>query len=509
MSIGEERPVEAVDAVVVPPDPAPLAKQTLAYGLTGLIVPIAGMITLPIFARVFTQDQYGTVEVATTTTTVALTLTDAGLTAAALRSFYDYGTGEETSRRAVLTTAFAATSMLALLVAAVMAVFRHHLSEWLFGGSTEATLVLILAASIVALNTSRYLGEVMRVRLMAFNYLAAALIASVVTTAVGVTGVLALDWGVNGVFFAGVFGSLLAAVYGVVVTRHAFIGRFSRRQLTRMLRFGLPLVPATLGSWALALVDRLILTHVGSLAQVGQYAIANRLASLINIGMTAFLFALTPFLLSTFAEDPEQEKAARGRTLTYLTFILSLCGLVLTLFAKEAIDVLAPKFHDAYKAVGPLAFGLLAYGLTSLLTTGLLIARTTVRGALLTLVAAGVNIGLNFALIPPWGIVGSAVATAVGYGLLAASFYVLSQHVYPTPYEPRKVLLTIVLAAALGVFGVVSYPSTALAIVVKLLAVGAFLVGMWVTRTMTGAELSQLWKFMSAMIPLRAGRARA
>ena len=70
---------EAVDAVIVPPDPAPLARQTLAYGLTGLIVPIVGIVTLPIFARVFTRGQYGLIELGTATMTVTLTITDAGL----------------------------------------------------------------------------------------------------------------------------------------------------------------------------------------------------------------------------------------------------------------------------------------------------------------------------------------------------------------------------------------------------------------------------------------------
>ena len=59
MSADERVLSEAVDGieidVVVPPDPAPLARQTLAYGLSGLIVPIVGMVTLPIFARVFTR----------------------------------------------------------------------------------------------------------------------------------------------------------------------------------------------------------------------------------------------------------------------------------------------------------------------------------------------------------------------------------------------------------------------------------------------------------------------
>jgi len=73
MAVGEEGVVcQSAEAVVVPPDTGPLAKQTFAYGLSGLIGPVVGLITLPIFARALTQGQYGLLELGTTTTTVAL-----------------------------------------------------------------------------------------------------------------------------------------------------------------------------------------------------------------------------------------------------------------------------------------------------------------------------------------------------------------------------------------------------------------------------------------------------
>ena len=349
----------------------------------------------------------------------------------------------------------------------------------------------------------------MRIRLQAFNYLALTLIAATVTTVLGVVGVLALGWRVEGVFFAALVGNLAAAAYGVLVVRSGLTGRFSRPELKRMLAYGLPLVPAILAAWALALVDRIILSRLGSLAQVGQYAIANRLASLLMLALTAFLFALTPFLFSTYAEDPAQEKAARARTLTYLTFILSLVGLVLTLFAKEIVDVVAPRFSEAYNAVGPLMLGAVGYGLVSVLTVGFSIARKTGRLALLAVMAAALNIGLNFALIPPFGVVGAAFATAVGYGFLAASYYWVAQRVYPTPYEPKKVLTTLAIASVLGVAGVLPLGPLGVAIAVKLLALTVFVAGVRLTGIMTGAEFSELWRFVLGMIPARLSRTRA
>lgn len=507
MAVDEDR--AAPPAVVSPPDTAPLARQTLAYGLSGLLVPLVGIITLPILARVFTQGQYGVIELGTAMLTVALALTDAGLTAAALRSFYDHTAEEELQRRTVMLTGFVATTAIAFAAAVVLLVLRDDVSRWIFGTPDESQLVVVIAASIPAVNTWRYVSEVMRVRLQAFHYLITAVIAAVTTTTLSIVGVLALDWRVDGVFFAGLVGSLIAAAYGLTVVRQGLAGRFSWEQLNPMLRFGLPLVPSALAAWALALVDRIILSRLGSLDEVGQYAIANRLASLLLIGLTAFLFALTPFLLSIYSEHPEQEKAARARTLTYLTFILTLVGLVLTLFARELIDVIAPKFDEAYKAVGPLMLGMVGYGLVSVLTTGFAIARKTGRLALLTVSAAALNIGLNFALIPRWGIVAASVATAVGYGALAASYYVVAQRVYHTPYELRKLLTILGLGSALGVLGVAPLEPEALWVVVKLLAVAAFLGGLWLTHTVRGPELSELRRFALGMVPLRLGRSRS
>ncbi len=385
---------------------------------------------------------------------------------------------------------------------------REDIARWLFGRPGEGRLVVVIAASVPALNTWRYVSEAMRVRLQAFSYLATAVIAATITTALAVVGVVALGWRVQGVFFAALVGNVAAAVYGMFVVRRALAGRFSNFELGRMLRYGLPLVPATVAAWALALVDRIILSRLGSLAQVGQYAIANRLASLLLIGLTAFLFALTPYLLSIYSEDPAQEKAARARTLTYLTFILSFSGLVLTLFARELIDVLAPRFHEAYKAVGPLMLGAIGYGLVSLLTTGFSIARKTGRLALMAVAAAALNIGLNFALIPPWGIVGAAVATAVAYLALTAAYYVVSQRVYHTPYEGGKIVTMLVLASGLGVLGVVPLGPEGVAVAVKLLAVAAFLAGLWLTRTITGPEFRELLRFAHGMVPLPIGRSR-
>jgi O-antigen/teichoic acid export membrane protein len=503
MRNGEPPARAETEQPLLPPDPAPLAGQTLAYGLSGLLVPLVGMITLPIFARVFTRGQYGVLELGTTAIVVGMTITDAGFTAAALRSFYDYRDAEERERRNVLLTAFLSTSAVALAVAGALILFRTSIAHWLFGSRGDEALVVLIALSIPVQNTWRFASEVMRVRFQAASYLVTTLIAAFVTTALGVTGVLALGWRVNGVFFAGLVGNSVAALFSVLLVRRGVSGSFTRRELRTMLAYGLPLVPSALAGWALALVDRIILARLGNLDQVGLYAISNRVASLLLIGMNAFLFALSPFLLATYSENPAQERLARGRTLTYLTFILTFGGLGLTLFSKEVIEVVAPGFGNAYEAVGPLVLSTVAYGIAAVLTIGISIARKTIILAVFSVLAAVVNIGLNFVLIPPYGFVGAGIATTIGYGVLALLYYWYSQRVYETPYEPARVLFMIAAASAFGVLGVVHLGPVAVAIPLKVAALGAFVGTLALTGTMGRREFLELRKFVVGMNPLR------
>ena len=67
-----------------------LAQHTLAYGLTGLVIPLVGVLTLPVYARVLSPAEFGLFELGMVLTSIALVLADAGLSQAAQRHFYEY-----------------------------------------------------------------------------------------------------------------------------------------------------------------------------------------------------------------------------------------------------------------------------------------------------------------------------------------------------------------------------------------------------------------------------------
>ena len=83
------------------------------------------------------------------------------------------------------------------------------------------------------------------------------------------------------------------------------------------------------------------------------------------------------------------------------------------------------------------AVGVLSPGLYLLTSIGLNITKHTRYYPVSTIAGAGCNVGLNFVLIPRFGILGAAWANAAAYAVQAAVAYRFSQRFYPIAYEAR------------------------------------------------------------------------
>lgn len=486
-----------------------IGKQTLVYGLGGVSLQLVGLITLPFFTRAFSTSEYGVLELATVGSSVALTLSDAGFASASQRSFYDYDDSRIDRRREVISTALFFTTALACLGAIVAILVRDPLSRWLFDGQQRDALVVAVAVSLPLLNAANLARQTMRLRFRAWRFVISSVLATAVSAVVGVLAVTAFDSGVTGVFVGIIVGNAFAMAYGVLVIRGDLSWSFSRVELRKMLAFGVPLIPTTLALWALAFLDRIMLSRLSTLDEVGQYAVSNRVASVLTLAVVAFTTAVGPQLFLLYSTDPQLEKFVRARVLTYLTVALCFGGICLALFARQIVAVLAPGYDRAYEAVGLLLLAIVAFAMSGLTMAGISYTRRTAYFAVGSGVAFAVHVGLNFALMPSIGMLGAAVSTLVAYGLLAVLYLVVSQRLYPTRYEGRKVLVTLGLASAIGVLGVVPLGPPASELAIKLLAILAFVLGIRVLGVVGAEETREIRNLLGGILRRPAAHARA
>ena len=469
-----------------------LGKQTVVYGIGAVAAQLLGVITLPVYARIFDPTQYGVLEVITVGLAVVSIVVDLGFVSAAQRSYFDYADDQPEQRRVVLSSAIIPSLVIALVLALLLALLSQPISSWLFGSDRYSGALLIAALSVPATMLATFLREVMRLRFQPWHYLGSSLIGAVAGTALAITLVLATNLGVEGVFIGGLAGSLLAVGYGMVVSLPHVGRRVSRREVGTMLAYGLPLVPTAFAMWMLQFIDRIMLSKLGSLSQVGQYAIANRVTLILLLLVSAFGIAYSPFMLSLHIEDEDGERLIRGRLLTYVTAFLVVLAVLISLFAREIIAIIAPQFETAYLSVGLVAAGMAALGVSQVGMSGITLMRRTKLFAIYATAAAVVNITLNLVLIPAWGQVGAATATAVAYILLAVLYYRGAQRVSPTPYEPRKLIALSLLGLALIPVGLIGPSTLWLDVVAKTGAVLVLLIGLRVIGVFGPDEIAEL-----------------
>ena len=65
----------------------------------------------------------------------------------------------------------------------------------------------------------------------------------------------------------------------------------------------------------------------------------------------------------------------------------------------------------------------------------------------------GVNVGLNLVLIPPYGMIGAAIATVAGYTLMFVLMAWHAQRIYPVPYQWRRIVTSVAAAVGLLLIG--------------------------------------------------------
>jgi len=127
--------------------------------------------------------------------------------------------------------------------------------------------------------------------------------------------------------------------------------------------------------------------------------------------------------------------------------------------------------------------------------TGVYIARRTSIIGFTMGIGAAINIALNFALIPPLGIVGAALATGLGHLAALISLYTLAQRVLPIPYQRTK-LIAVVLVAG-GMIALAPLVNTGFILKDLLLKAGVLALygaAVLATRAITLNDLAILWK---------------
>jgi len=474
-----------------------LATTGAAYTAASVFSKLIAVALLPLYTRYLTKSDYGAAEVMFAAVVTASIFVRLGLIEALLR-FY-YRDDEEPDR--VVGTSFAALLWLTTFAALAALPFAQPISEALLPHPAP-DLARISIGGLWVLTMFEYLLTLFRLEERARAYFTTTMLS--VLAAIGLTVILVVGHGEGAKgLLLGSYASGAAFVLGLIwVHRRRLSLRVDRALLRRLLRFGLPTMPAELSLYALNFVDRVIIARSLGLAEAGLYALAVKFAQGVNVLVRGFQLAWPPFAYSI--RDDEEARRVYAAVVTWFTAGCTFVVVGMWLLSRWIVRALAaPEFFGAHEAIGLIATGVTLYALYMVLVVILGRTGRTEFNFPATGSALGANIALNLILVPAFGIVGAGVALVASYLVVLALMYGFTQRLFPVPYEWVRLARVLFAATALVVAGELLLPTSGaagllgrtvlwLAYPLALLATGFFTPGerRWLSRLRHPGELA-------------------
>ena len=397
------------------------AKAALWFTVAGIVHKSMSMITMPIFTRMLTTEQYGLYSLYMSWLQVFTILTTLRVTYAV----FNKGMSKYPRDRDAFTATMQSLTTLLTLGLFLVYLLVH---EWVdaFTGLTMfltvAMFLELLLSPAIDLWSARE-----RYRYRYQPIVIVAVLMTVANAAIGVVAVLLSEDG-------GAARILSHVAVQVAVGIYFYLRNLSRgqRPLVReyakyAVLFNLPLIPHYLSMYALDQMDRIMVARMIGLSAAALYAVAYNIALVIKMVTNSLTSAITPWLYGRL------EKEDFGTIEHRMYPILAFAGVLALAFAAVAPEMVAvlggAKYVEAIHVIPPVAVSvvfLFAYSLFAnvqfFYEANKFIMYVSVMGALL-------NFGLNYVLIERYGYLAAAYTTLLCYALFAVAHYWYMAHV--------------------------------------------------------------------------------
>lgn len=303
---------------------------------------------------------------------------------------------------------------------------------------TTASVLWVLVVPAVAIATFlynlalAYLNAEMNAKTYAIFNNSNLLIISVL----GIIFVVGLGWNWQGRVAGGMLGTGLIAIASLIyLWKRGLLGGTIRRDLTwHAILFSLPLLPHILTIMIRGVSDRVFLSQITDLHEIGLFSVALALTSIFGILGNAAMQAWIPWLYAHLGDKAVDR--TRIVKITYIAFaLIAGIGLIFAALAPSLFGfLLGPRFDGSIKFIWWLTGAAVLQGAYYLLVPYIAYVERNKYSSYISMVTLAVNLSLNFILIQFFGVMGVAITnffTAL-YEFIAV--FIVANYCMPMPW---------------------------------------------------------------------------
>ena len=394
---------------------------------------VGAFILLPLYTHYLTVADFGILALLNSISAIVSSFLGIGIAHATLRFYFEFDRLQD--RNAVVSTALITTTVICSFAIIGLSFGSTLLSELIFKSDNYAKAINITYIALV-FEMARQVGlSYMRAKEYSILFVSVSILQLLMQVCLNVYFLAVLHYGVIGV----VVGNAITVLSGLIICCITVIKecglRFEFNKMKVMLNYSYPFLFSSIISVIMQNVDRFILTSLFSLEAVGIYSLALKYSSVLQeLVVEPFKRSFGAFRFSIMKQD--NSKNIQSKTLKYLLFVTCWVGLGLSLFAKEAIDILATQDYTAVVKYIPLAItSLIILSSKYIFQTGILYDKSTIKMFFINFFTGVFGVICSSALIYFFGIFGACSAQIFRSAFSVFLTYKISQKIYSVEYD--------------------------------------------------------------------------
>ena len=391
-----------------------LAKRIGLVGITNLLVELNSVILLPVLTNNLSISEYGMWAEVMVTIGLIPAIALFGLPYSMVR-FLAPINDEDEIREIFYDIAFI-IAISGLVASLFIFALAEPIANILFEGEIYVVRMLSLIVFVECLTSIplTYFRTIQQIKKYSVFILARVILRMMLV----ITFVL-LGWGIYGAELGLLISSTAVFIcMAIFVIRDIGIIRPGFRNLREYFDFGMPTVPGNLSSWIVNSSDRYVIGLLLGTAAVGYYSPGYSLGSIIYVLIVPVSFMLPVVLSKHFEKHEHQEvDALLGLSMKYFLVLAIPSAFGLSLLSKPILmELTTPEIAlQGYQVTPFIAFSSIFFGAYAVVAQVIILHKKTMLTGGTWLVAAFLNLGLNFLLVPYIGILGAAITALLAF----------------------------------------------------------------------------------------------
>jgi O-antigen/teichoic acid export membrane protein len=416
-----------------------LGKDSIIYGLGGVLAKSLSFFLLPIYTRIFSPAEYGTIEMLVVISSFLAAFLVMGMDSAQSMYFYKWKERGKPAQARLISAILQWRLIWGGAVVLVATVASPAINAFFFQGLLGWEYFAIAFFGSLFSQIMIQSAEIMRLLYRPWSYIGITLTQSIISATIALVLIIIFDFGILGFLLGAAGSSVLAGVFGWFRVRdYINFSRIHWDLWPKLLRFGAPLVPAGLAMYFMSAADRWFVQYYHGSSELGLFAVGAKFAMLLSLVVETFRKAWWPIAMEAMqAEDGPQTFRMIARL---YAGIGSVGVVILTFLSPWLVEwFTAPAYAESWRIVGVLAWQPLFYGFFLIVSAGIWKAEKT--HLTLYLMSSGALLGLvlNWLLVPVYAGVGAALATALTYFVWIVLAMILSEKLWYVGF-PKFVL---------------------------------------------------------------------